>query len=100
MVAQAGHPSGWPVSKEAGFRPPSGLPPMSVETLVVAKTSYSLEVAVMATTPLKTRPKNLHPIFCKRVCNARPAILAKFASISRHLTPRQRASLMKVGGVA
>lgn len=54
----------------------------------------------MATTPLKTRSQNLHPIFYKRVCNARPAILAKFARISRHLTPRQRASLLKVGGVA
>ncbi len=54
----------------------------------------------MATTPLKTRPKNLHPIFCKRVCGARPAILAKFARISKNLTPRQRASLLKIGGVA
>ncbi|HGJ5856641.1 hypothetical protein [Arsenophonus nasoniae] len=54
----------------------------------------------MATIPFKTRPKNLHPIFCERVCNARPAILAKFARISRHLTPRQRASLLKIGGVA
>ncbi|WP_290606088.1 hypothetical protein [Arsenophonus sp. ENCA] len=58
------------------------------------------EVAIMATTPLKARPKNLHPIFCKRVCNARPAILAKFARISRNLTPRQRVSLLKIGGIA
>ncbi len=62
--------------------------------------SYSLEVAIMATTPLKTCPKNLHPIFCQRVCRARPAILAKFARISRHLTPRQRESLLKIGGIA
>ena len=27
MVAQAGQPSGWPVPIEAGFSPPSGLPP-------------------------------------------------------------------------
>ncbi len=54
----------------------------------------------MATTPLKTCPKNLHPIFCKRVYSARPAILAKFARLSRNLTPRQRTSLLKVGGVA
>ncbi len=54
----------------------------------------------MATTPLKTRPKNLQTILCKRICNARPSILAKFARISPHLTPRQRASLLKIGGVA
>ncbi|MBK4362283.1 hypothetical protein GWK90_08865 [Candidatus Hamiltonella defensa] len=54
----------------------------------------------MATTLLKTHPKSLHPIFCQRICNARPAILAKFARISPHLTPRQRASLLKIGGVA
>ncbi|BBI93058.1 hypothetical protein SSYIS1_40620 (plasmid) [Serratia symbiotica] len=54
----------------------------------------------MATTPLKTRPKSLHPIFCRRVCRARPSILAKFARISRHLTPRQRASLLKIGRIA
>lgn len=52
----------------------------------------------MATTPLKTCPKNLHSIFCQRVYNARPAILATFARISRYLTPRQRASLLKIGG--
>ena len=39
MVAQAGQPSGWPVPIEAGFSPPSGLPPMSVGTPVVAVTS-------------------------------------------------------------
>lgn len=54
----------------------------------------------MATTLLKTYPKSLHPIFCERICNARPAILAKFARISKNLTPRQRASLLKIGGVA
>lgn len=54
----------------------------------------------MAAIPLKTCPKNPHTIFCKRVCSARPAILAKFARISRHLTPRQRASLLKIGGIA
>ncbi|WP_016857297.1 ash family protein [Candidatus Williamhamiltonella defendens] len=58
------------------------------------------EVAIMATTLLKTYPKSLHPIFCQRICNARPAILAKFARISKNLTPRQRASLLKIGGVA
>ncbi|MDR5617861.1 hypothetical protein [Arsenophonus sp.] len=52
----------------------------------------------MATTTLKIRPKSLHPIFCQRVCHIRPAILAKFARISRHLTLRQRASLLKIGG--
>ncbi|WP_425322866.1 ash family protein [Arsenophonus nasoniae] len=65
-----------------------------------SKTSYSLEVAIMATTPLRTCPKNLHPIFCKRVYSTRPAIIAKFARISRHLTQRQRVSLLKIGGVA
>lgn len=54
----------------------------------------------MATTLLKTHPKSLHPIFFQRICNARPAILAKFARISKNLTPRQRASLLKIGGVA
>ncbi len=54
----------------------------------------------MATTHLKTRFKSLHPIFCQRVCHVRPAILAKFARISKNLTPRQRASLLKIGGVA
>ncbi|WGM03734.1 hypothetical protein [Arsenophonus nasoniae] len=54
----------------------------------------------MATTTLKTRPKSLHPIFCKPVFRARPAILAKFACIYKNLTPRQRASLLKIGGVA
>ncbi|WP_395971323.1 ash family protein [Candidatus Arsenophonus nilaparvatae] len=58
------------------------------------------EVAIMATILLKTRPKSLHSIFCQRVYNARPAILAEFARISRHLTPRQRASLLKIGGAA
>ncbi len=43
----------------------------------------------MATTLLNTYPKSLHPIFCQRICNARPAILAKFARISKNLTPRQ-----------
>lgn len=54
----------------------------------------------MATTHLKARPRNLHLIFCQRVCNGRPAILAKFARISHNLTPRPRASLLKIGGVA
>ncbi|QBY45688.1 hypothetical protein QE197_19655 (plasmid) [Arsenophonus nasoniae] len=54
----------------------------------------------MATTHLKARPRNLHPIFCQRVCNARHATLAKFAHISHNLTPRQRAYLLKIGGVA
>lgn len=52
----------------------------------------------MAAIPVKTCSKNLHPIFFQRVCNTRPAIIAKFARISRNLTPRQRASLMKIGG--
>lgn len=54
----------------------------------------------MATTPLNTRPKNLHPIFYKCVYSARPTILAKFARLSRHLTTCQRVSLLKIGGVA
>ncbi len=39
MVARAGQPSGWPVSIEAGIPTPSGLPPMSVGTPVVAATA-------------------------------------------------------------
>ncbi len=37
--------------------------------------------------------------FSVLVCEARTAILAKFAPISRNSTPRKRASLMK-GGIA
>ncbi|WP_259191093.1 host cell division inhibitor Icd-like protein [Serratia sp. BIGb0163] len=58
MVAQAGQPSGWPVFIEAGFSPPSGLPPLR-ENFGGSNNHYSMEAATMATILTPT-----HPEFC------------------------------------
>ncbi|MGA9617145.1 MAG: host cell division inhibitor Icd-like protein [Serratia proteamaculans] len=58
MVAQAGQPSGWPVFIEAGFSPPSGLPPLR-ENFGGSNNHYSMEAVTMATTLTPT-----HPEFC------------------------------------
>ncbi|HDH0465551.1 ash family protein [Klebsiella pneumoniae] len=55
MVAQAGQPSGWPVPIEAGFSPPSGLPPER-ENSGGGVNRYSMEVAPMATTLTPSHP--------------------------------------------
>ena len=51
MVAQAGQPSGWPVSNKAGFSPPSGLPPKR-ENFRGSDNRYLLEAITMATSPI------------------------------------------------
>ena len=56
MVAQAGQPSGWPVSIEAGFSPPSGLPPER-ENSGGSVNRYSMEVAIMATILTPSHPQ-------------------------------------------
>jgi hypothetical protein len=56
MVAQAGQPSGWPVSIEAGFSPPSGLPP-KCENYRGSNNHYSMEAATMATTLTPLHPQ-------------------------------------------
>ncbi|WP_262216279.1 host cell division inhibitor Icd-like protein [Serratia liquefaciens] len=56
MVAQAGQPSGWPVSNKAGFSPPSGLPPLR-ENLGGSNNQYLLEAATMATTLTPSHPQ-------------------------------------------
>lgn len=54
MVARAGQPSGWPVSIEAGFSPPSGLPP-ECENSGGGVNRYSMESATMAATLISAR---------------------------------------------
>lgn len=56
MVAQAGQPSGWPVAIEAGFSPPSGLPPER-ENSGGGNNHYSMEVAPMATPLTLSHPQ-------------------------------------------
>ncbi|WP_024530886.1 host cell division inhibitor Icd-like protein [Serratia fonticola] len=56
MVAQAGQPSGWPVSIEAGFSPPSGLPPLR-ENFGGSNNHYSMEAATMATILTPSHPQ-------------------------------------------
>lgn len=38
--------------------------------------------------------------FRVRICEAKPALLIQFAYFSRHLTARQRITLIKIGGAA
>ncbi|MDH0324082.1 host cell division inhibitor Icd-like protein [Citrobacter freundii] len=56
MVVRAGQPSGWPVPIEAGFSPPSGLPPER-ENSGGSVNRYSMEVALMATTLTPSHPQ-------------------------------------------
>ncbi|MNP41482.1 Ash protein family protein [compost metagenome] len=56
MVAQAGQPSGWPVFLEAGFSPPSGLPPLC-ENFGGSNNLYSKKAATMATILTPSHPQ-------------------------------------------
>jgi len=51
MVAQAGQPSGWPVSIVTGFSPPSGLPPER-ENSRGGFNQLTMEAITMATSPI------------------------------------------------
>ncbi|WP_275554667.1 host cell division inhibitor Icd-like protein [Mixta sp. Marseille-Q2659] len=56
MVARAGQPSGWPVSKVAGFSPPFGSPPER-ENSCGGCTKLTLEIVLMTTAPAATHPE-------------------------------------------
>ena len=56
MVARAGQPSGWPVSIEAGFSPPSGLPP-ECENSGGSSNRYSMEIVLMTTALTAAHPE-------------------------------------------
>ncbi|WP_413739574.1 host cell division inhibitor Icd-like protein [Sodalis sp. RH14] len=81
MVAQAGQPSGWPVFIEAGFSPPSGLPPER-ENFRGSNNHYSMEAANMATT-LAHSHSSFTFIFAavlRSVPNSRPCMVRTIAA--------------------
>ena len=73
MVAQAGQPSGWPVPIEAGFSPPSGLPPER-ENSGGSVNRYSMEVALMATTLTPSHPQFVFVFAAVRRADRKPRI--------------------------
>ncbi|EHY7787423.1 host cell division inhibitor Icd-like protein [Salmonella enterica] len=73
MVAQAGQPSGWPVPIEAGFSPPSGLPPER-ENSGGSVNRYSMEVALMATTLTPSHPQFVFVFAAVRHADRKPRI--------------------------
>lgn len=73
MVAQAGQPSGWPVPIEAGFSPPSGLPPER-ENSGGSVNRYSMEVALMATTLTPAHPQFVFVFAAVRRADRTPRI--------------------------
>ncbi|HBT4290156.1 TPA: host cell division inhibitor Icd-like protein [Klebsiella pneumoniae] len=73
MVAQAGQPSGWPVPIEAGFSPPSGLPPER-ENSGGGVNRYSMEVAPMATTLTPSHPQFVFVFAAVRRADRQPRI--------------------------
>ncbi|HDU5810385.1 TPA: host cell division inhibitor Icd-like protein [Klebsiella quasipneumoniae subsp. quasipneumoniae] len=73
MVAQAGQPSGWPVSIEAGFSPPSGLPP-ECENSGGSDNRYSMEVATMASTLTLSHPQFVFVFAAVRRADRQPRI--------------------------
>ncbi|ASM19188.1 host cell division inhibitor Icd-like protein [Serratia marcescens] len=84
MVAQAGQPSGWPVSNKAGFSPPSGLPPLR-ENFGGSNNQYLLEVAIMATTLTPT-----HPTFCFLFAAVRRSVLTASPRMVRTVADSER----------
>ncbi|PHZ24304.1 host cell division inhibitor Icd-like protein [Yersinia massiliensis] len=85
MVAQAGQPSGWPVSIEAGFSPPSGLPP-KCENSSGSNNHDSMEAATMATslTPLHPQFIYLFAAVRRTELTARPCMLRTTASSEKN----------------
>ncbi len=85
MVAQAGQPSGWPVSNKAGFSPPSGLPP-KCENFRGSNNQYLLEAATMATslTPLHPQFIYLFAAVRRTELTARPCMLRTTASSEKN----------------
>ncbi|WP_161544885.1 host cell division inhibitor Icd-like protein [Serratia marcescens] len=81
MVAQAGQPSGWPVSNKAGFSPPSGLPPLR-ENLGGSNNQYLLEAATMATTLTPSHPQFIFLFAAVRrnTTNLQPCMLRTVAT--------------------
>lgn len=73
MVAQAGQPSGWPVPIEAGFSPPSGLPP-ECENSGGSVNRYSMEVALMATILTPSHPQFVFVFAAVRRADRKPRI--------------------------
>lgn len=57
MVAQAGQPSGWPVSIEAGIPTPVWATTHKRRNFGGSNNHYSMEAAIMATTLTPTRPE-------------------------------------------
>ncbi|WP_261425325.1 host cell division inhibitor Icd-like protein [Serratia marcescens] len=84
MVAQAGQPSGWPVFIEAGFSPPSGLPPLR-ENFGGSNNHDSMEAATMATTLTPT-----HPTFCYLFAAVRRSALTAAPRMVRTVADTER----------
>lgn len=85
MVAQAGQPSGWPVPIEAGFSPPSGLPPER-ENSGGSVNRYSMEVALMATTLTPSHPQFVFVFAAVRHADLTPVFVC-FAPLPVMSTP-------------
>jgi len=73
MVAQAGQPSGWPVSLKAGFSPPSGLPPER-ENSGGGVNRYFKEIAFMATILTLPHPQFVFVFAAVRRTDRKPRI--------------------------
>lgn len=73
MVAQAGQPSGWPVSIVAGFSPPSGLPPLR-ENSGGSYNKLTMEVALMATILTPSHPRFVFVFAAVRRADRKPRI--------------------------
>ena len=73
MVAQAGQPSGWPVSIVAGFSPPSGLPPLR-ENSGGSCYQLTMEVALMATILAPSHPQFVFVFAAVRRADRKPRI--------------------------
>lgn len=73
MVAQAGQPSGWPVSIVAGFSPPSGLPPLR-ENSGGSCYQLTMEVALMATILAPFHPQFVFVFAAVRRADRKPRI--------------------------
>ncbi len=85
MVAQAGQPSGWPVSNKAGIPTPVWATTHKCRNFGGSNNQYLLEAATMATTLTPT-----HPTFCFLFAAVRRSALTASPRMVRTVADSER----------